>query len=461
MRYTLTIMEADAERLITAVTSELEREGAAYLLCGRSTCQGETRLLVRDVIPVANNDYLVRERDRLSIASVSYAAVAKRALLRGDSILFVHSHPTGVDDFSAQDDREEPKLMEFFSCRVPGVLHGSFLVVSPTQWRARIWTQEGWRRVDRIRQFGARFRFQDDAAEHEPIPEFFDRQVRAFGPDIQRLLARLHIGIVGVGGTGSAVAEQLYRLGVGTLSLFDGEFFEHTNVNRVYGSTLQDEGRPKTAIAKQHLDRIGMGSVVHALPDPITQERTAAALRNCDLVFGCTDKQAPRGILVRLALWYLIPVIDVGVKIDAPDGVLRGVDGRITVLLPGEACLFCRGRITPEMIRLESLSPEEWQALADERYAPALQDTAPAVIPFTTMVAAQAVSELLQRLTGFMGAERRSSETLHFFHEPAVRTNRPVPTPDCLCAHREYWGRGDRRNLLDLIWEEPKASYTQ
>ena len=49
--------------------------------------------------------------------------------------------------------------------------------------------------------------------------DVFDRQVRAFGADIQELLATLRIGIVGNGGTGSPVAEQLIRLGF-RLSLF-------------------------------------------------------------------------------------------------------------------------------------------------------------------------------------------------------------------------------------------------
>jgi tRNA A37 threonylcarbamoyladenosine dehydratase len=62
---------------------------------------------------------------------------------------------------------------------------------------------------------------------------FFDRQVRAFGTDVQKLLKRLRIGMVGVGGTGSAVAEQIIRLGVGSVLAADGEAFEASKVNRV------------------------------------------------------------------------------------------------------------------------------------------------------------------------------------------------------------------------------------
>jgi molybdopterin/thiamine biosynthesis adenylyltransferase len=258
--------------------------------------------------------------------------------------------------------------------------------------------------------------------------------------------------VVGAGGTGSAVVEELARLGVGTLSVFDGETFDPTNVNRVYGSAAGDGGREKAAIAADLVRRTGLQTTLHVHPTPITREQAARQLRDCDVVFGCADTHAARGILVRLALWYLIPVFDLGVRIDAPGGVIRGVHGRVTTLLPGEACLFCRGRISPELIRLEALSPQERRALADEHYAPELEDPAPAVIPFTTAVAAQAVTEFLHRLTGFMGEGRRSTEALLFFHEAALRTNRAPPRADCLCSRAAHWGRGDTRDFLGLLW---------
>lgn len=451
MDFTLTISGADAALLQRIIFSVPGVEGAAYLLCGRSQTPHEQRFLVREVVPVADQDYLVREPYRLSIASRSYVALAKRAAIRGDSILFVHSHPTGIEDFSEQDDREEPKLMQFFTDRLPQQPHGSLVVVSPSCMKGRVWNG-GWRFMSRIRQIGERFRFVDAHNADSPISTFFDRQVRAFGKDIQRLLERMHVGIVGAGGTGSAVLEELVRLGVGTVSVFDGERFESSNVNRVYGSRVKDDDCAKVKIAERHLTGIGLGTRVRPYAGSINSERIARALRECDVVFGCTDRQAPRGTLVRLALWYLIPVIDIGVKITAEEGVIRDVIGRVTVLMPGEACLFCRGRISAEMIRLESLSPEEWAALADEDYAPELQEPAPAVIPFTTAVASQGVQEMLHRLTGFMGADRHSSETLMLFHDRTVRTNRSPANPDCLCSQRQHWGKGDRRNFLDLMW---------
>lgn len=452
MRHTLTVTEALCQRVADAVFDSPGLEGAAYLLCGVSETGGEVRLLARDVIPVRPEHYLVRERDRLSIAADSYVPVAKRARLAKEAILFVHSHPGGYPDFSIQDDREEPKLLAFFHSRAPELPHGSMLFSSRSTFHARAFLDDEWSPFERIRAIGRRFRFVDRVVDEEPIPEFFDRQIKAFGPDIQRLLRRLHIGVVGAGGTGSAVIEQLTRLGVGTISTFDRETLDESNVTRVYGSKLSDAGALKTQIQKNHVDAIGFKTKINPFPNHITDQATAKRLRDCDLIFACTDKQAPRGILNRLALRYLIPVFDVAVKLHSENQIIRGIWGRVTTLIPGEACLLCRERIDPGVIRAESLPKEQRDRELAEGYITELATDEPAVVMFTSAVAAQAVSELLHRLTGFMSGDRQSTEVIMFFHESRIRTNRVPPNPDCMCQRTEHWGRGDSQNFLGYAW---------
>ncbi len=452
MRYTFTITEALLERLVATVFADAGREGAGYVLCGVSSTDNETRFLARDVIPVESDHYLVREADRLSIKSDSFVPIAKRAKLANEAIIFVHSHPKEFPDFSAQDDEEDFKIVSFFASRATQSCHGSMVFSSPTTFQARVRLGEEWKAIERIRILGTAFRFVDRVRGEEPIPEFFDRQVRAFGTDIQRLLQRLHIGVVGAGGTGSATIEQLTRLGVGTLSVFDGDTFDGSNVTRVLGSGVGDQGRFKTDIQREHIARIGLGTDITVYPYPISEEATAKHLRNCDIVFGCTDKQAPRGILVRLALRYLVPFFDMGVKVHSENAMIRGIWGRVTTVLPGEACLFCRARIDPDTIRAESLPPEQRDRELADGYITGLAADEPAVVMFTTAVAAQAVSEMLHRLTGFMGNDRRSTEVLTLFHESQIHTNRVRPKPECMCQQAEHWGRGDSRNFLGLTW---------
>lgn len=451
MRHTVTIREPLAEELAAAIFSKPGLEGAAYVLCGVSEAD-DTRLLARSVVPVKDEHYLRREPYRLSIASDSYVPIAKRARQEREAILFVHSHPEDIPDFSPQDDQEERKLHEFFHSRAGDLPHGSLVFNTPHTLRGRVYSPDAWLPIERTRIIGRRFRFVDNVEGRPSLPDFFDRQVRAFGPDIQLLLQHLHVGVVGAGGTGSATIEQLIRLGVGTISVFDRDFFDSTNATRVYGSSLRDKGRRKTEIQVEHADRIGMKTRVLPFPAHITEEATAKELRSCDILFGCTDKHAPRAILGNIATRYLIPVIDMAVKIDSKEGIIRGITGRVTMLLTGEACLFCRGRINSKTIRAEGLPPEQRERELEDGYIDQLATNEPAVITFTTSVAAQAVNEMLHRLTGFMGAERQSSEVLMRFSECDLKTNRDAPKEDCICQVQKHWGRGDTANFLGKVW---------
>jgi molybdopterin/thiamine biosynthesis adenylyltransferase/proteasome lid subunit RPN8/RPN11 len=445
----IVMLDAQLDELRQKLFDRPGVEGAAFLLCGQSVSEDAVKLIVHAVVPIADEDYLRREKYGLTIASPTLTRVAKLARYEGLSVVFAHSHPEGVSDFSEQDNREEAKLLPFLQARVAGRVHGT-LVLTEHHIQGRLYMPDQVP-VDEVIAIGGRIRSWTPKGRNA-IEPFFDRQVRAFGQDIQSLLRRLRIGIVGVGGTGSPVAEQLYRLGVGHLRLFDGDRFAETNVNRVYGSSLQDDGKLKVEMAKEHLDRIGLTTTVDIVPQHITNEAAARALRDCDIVFGCTDKELPRTILVQLANRYCIPVFDLGVLIDSRDGCIIGVHGRVTTLMPGEACLFCRGRITAETIRIEALSDEDRQRQIRDGYAPELDEPAPAVIAFTSATASAAVMELLHRLTGFMGSERLSSEVLLALDQTRLRTNRIMPRDGCICEDRSFWGRGDVEPFLEMMW---------
>lgn len=454
MRHTLTFQEKDFALLNSYIFSKKNIEGAAYLLCSQSKSNEETRFLVRDVIPVADEHYLVREAYRLSIDSNSYTRIVKRASVNNETVIFVHSHPGGIESFSEQDNREEPKLMEFFKSRLDVKDPGSLVVTERPTLHGRVWVNQSWLTIDMVRIIGKRFSFFRPASSLEPIPIFFDRQVRAFGPEIQQLFKALHVAVVGAGGTGSAVSEQLIRLGIGRISIFDGDVFDPSNVNRVYGSKVSDGGKNKAEILKKHADEMGLGTEVLVFNKHIDTEKIAMELRKADLIFCCVDKETPRSILNAIAMRYLIPVFDMAVVIESPKRVIEGVYGRVTTIFPGEACLFCRERLSPRTIALEGMSVEERKGLVKEGYAPELRENNPAVITFTSTVAAHAVSEMIHRLTGFMGEDRNSSEAIFLFHDSALKTNRESPKADCFCGKKELVGSGDgSRNFLDLSWK--------
>jgi hypothetical protein len=456
-RYSLTFLQDDYARLQRILAANSGVENGAYLLCRQAYTQAETRLLVREVLAIDNEDLLEASAVHMKIASRSYRRAMKRADEERCGFVFVHTHPNSLEGHSGQDDLEETSLFRTAYVRIHNdVAHASLVFGDHGVSAARVWLSDGTTQpIERVRIIGKHFRFWFSTAQETPIPEFYDRQVRAFGPDLQKLLIRLKIGVVGVGGTGSAVLEELTRLGVGGLVIADGQTFEASNVNRLYGSRTIDQGLAKVKIGQRVVADIGLGTDLTIIDKPITYRSALAALRECDIIFGCTDEEWGRSLLTRVAIYYAIPVFDIGVKIDSKDGAIRSIQGRVTTLLPSAACLFCRGRITAERVGIESqraTSPLVAAERIREGYAPELEDPAPAVIPFTTAVAASAISELLHRLTGFMGEDRDSTEVLHLFDATSIRRNSKLPLNGCFCAPRESWMRGDTRPLLDSSW---------
>ena len=358
MRYTLAFLESQfAELTAHFFAKDLRRERAAYLLCGVSKTHAEQRLLVRRVILVPDSDLLQQSDKHLSIPSRSFLSAMKQTELDRASFVFVHSHPEGIPDHSDQDDREEPGLFRTAYNRIntADAVHASLVMSSPTLPRGRVWLDGGIvRPIDVVRVLGRRFLFYFRGGFDPGFDaSFFDRAVRAFGPDLLPLLQRLTIGIVGAGGTGSAVIELLIRLGVGRLVVADGQKLARSNVSRVFGSTTRDIGTPKVDLMVRNAEQIGLGTSVEPIEKDITYASVMKRFRTCDVVFGCTDDQWGRSILTRFAIEYSVPVIDLGVKIDSADGRIRAIPGRITMLMAGLQCLYCRRQITANGVSAE------------------------------------------------------------------------------------------------------------
>jgi len=68
----------------------------------------------------------------------------------------------------------------------------------------------------------------------------FERQIRLFGEDGQKKIQNASVAIVGAGGLGSHVVQQLGFLGVGSLIIIDPDELEETNRNRLIGVHYDD-----------------------------------------------------------------------------------------------------------------------------------------------------------------------------------------------------------------------------
>ena len=353
MTVTLVITDILAAQIANAAEHPLETAGV-LLVSLVDAPDGEIRLLAREVTWVEDSAYLDRQADRLGIASHGYVPALGRAAERKLVALWLHTHPseTSAPMPSPADERVDKAIADVFRLRADTPWYGT-MIVSPRAngfvFTGRL-TYEGHhiRSVTRMWQVGDDWRLQRSFdAETSQIAPLFNRNIRAFGADIQATLGDLRVAVVGSGGTGSAVAEQLVRLGVRRLTLIDVDTLSDSNVTRVYGSTPEDVGRPKVETLRDHLQRIAPDLVCDIHQSMITVERTARQLTKNDLIFGCTDDNAGRLVLSRLATYMLTPVIDLGVLLSCDaESKLTGIDGRVTVLSPVPLVLSVADELT-------------------------------------------------------------------------------------------------------------------
>ena len=433
--------------------------GGVLLVRRHLTEEGDIRLLARSLHWVPEAAYDVRTRREMVIRSEGYVPALARAERDGSIPLWVHTHPGGRPIASEKDRRVDAALSDLFRLRSGSAFYGT-VIVSPAgggvSFTGALHDPHGTSAaMDRLWMVGDRFSLVPafEASQPTGAGAAFDRNVRAFGEPVQQMISMLRIAVVGAGGTGSAVAEQLVRLGARDLWLVDVDTLSKSNVTRVYGSTPGQVGRLKTDVLAEHLLAIAPDLHCGTIRGMCTTERVARALTGADLIFGCTDDNAGRLVLSRLAAWYLIPVLDLGILLSNDErGTLTGIDGRVTVTSPGGACLQCRGRVDTARAAAEMQTPEERARLADEGYAPALGEVEPAVVAFTTMTAAVAVSELLERLIGY-GDSPRPSEVLLRMHEREISTNAVSPRQEHFCdPARGKLGAGDAEPFLERIW---------
>lgn len=92
----------------------------------------------------------------------------------------------------------------------------------------------------------------------------FHRQALAFGDALNQDLHNMRVVIVGCGGTGSALAMLLTRLGVGQVALIDNDIVDETNLNRLHGAKRADADamRPKVEVVAKSMTELGLGTRV-------------------------------------------------------------------------------------------------------------------------------------------------------------------------------------------------------
>lgn len=158
----------------------------------------------------------------------------------------------------------------------------------------------------------------------------YSRNHAAIDEAEQRTLAKSRVLVVGCGGLGGYLVEFLGRIGVGRITVVDGDTFEESNLNRQLLATQDEIGRPKAAAAERRM-RI-VNPLVELIPicEMLVVENAHRLLAGQQVALDALDNIPARLLLERTSAELDIPLVH---------GAIAGWRGHVCVVQPGDETL--------------------------------------------------------------------------------------------------------------------------
>ncbi len=100
----------------------------------------------------------------------------------------------------------------------------------------------------------------------------------------QESLRALKVGVAGLGGMGSNIAEYLARLGVGQLSLADADTIDMSNINRQVIANINTVGKRKIDASLDEIRNIDPNIKINEFSDGVTAENVYDFIEGCDFI---------------------------------------------------------------------------------------------------------------------------------------------------------------------------------
>lgn len=181
----------------------------------------------------------------------------------------------------------------------------------------------------------------------------FSRQ-SFLGEKSQEIIENTAIGIVGLGGGGSHIAQQLAHIGFLKFVLADPDTIENTNLNRMVGARSNDvsKKRKKVLIMERTIKGVRPKAVIQTISS--RWQDGAEAFKQCDIIFGCVDSFKERNELEIFCRRFLIPYIDIGMDVFSKKGEDPRMVGQVILSLPGNICMRCMDFITDKKLSYEA-----------------------------------------------------------------------------------------------------------
>ena len=351
-----------------ACESLLHGDGEEDLVFGLfRLSQGKTRrtaLLFDFVFPNAG------DRARHGNASFSGEYVERAAAIAkatGAGIALMHSHLGPGWQGMSDDDVLAERRWAPYAESVTGLPLVGITAGTDGAWSARSWhyceRAKRYQRVwaENVRVVGKRMSttWCDRVIARPAFREMYKRTATVWGADNHASMARLRVGIVGLGSVGMLVAEMLARMGMTRLSFIDFDTIlpSQSGPSAQLGATAADLDRAKIDVA----EREALCCSSTARPNRSARKSLSSVVRtsgykealDCDVIFSCVDRPWPRATLNHIAYAHLIPVVDGGIAVRFRNGICTGADWQLQTVGPERACLDCLRVFDPADVGLE------------------------------------------------------------------------------------------------------------
>lgn len=158
----------------------------------------------------------------------------------------------------------------------------------------------------------------------------FERNIPSITESEQSMLKSCRVAVIGAGGLGGYAVELLTRLGIGKLTVCDGDCFTESNLNRQVLSDSENIGKNKAEAAALRIKQICPETEVRVFPVFLTPENAENILSDTDLLIDALDTVSGRLLLEDVCADLSIPIVH---------GAISGWDYQSLLVMPKSGLL--------------------------------------------------------------------------------------------------------------------------
>ena len=172
----------------------------------------------------------------------------------------------------------------------------------------------------------------------------YARNIPALTEEECAALQKKRVLVVGCGGLGGHIIDQLARIGIGFLRVVDGDVFDETNLNRQLLSEVPLLGTGKASAAAARIRRVNPDTAVEAVNTFMTEANVRELISGCNIVMDALDNIPSRRILSAACAEAGIPYVY---------GAIQGWVAQAAISMPGDDLI---GKLFPREVEIPDKS---------------------------------------------------------------------------------------------------------